>query len=280
MPKLLKLLNVWLLLIGLTANAQETTSEIQGIVSSKTPLGGATITAIHLPTGTRYVTTTRKDGRYNIANARVGGPYRITASFVGYKEEKQDDIYLTLGVAYRSDFNLVLQEASLSEVVITGRRSDKVFSRSRTGSAEVITRQQIDRLPTINRSLQDYTRLTPTANGNSFAGRSSSYNNLTVNGASFNNTFGLSGTLGGQTSSQPFSLDALDQIQVNIAPYDVTLGGFTGAGINSVTKSGTNEYKGTVYYYSKSPSLTGLRVGKSTLVQQDFDFYNRGASIG
>lgn len=280
MRKLMKLLSVLLLFAGFSARAQETTSEIQGMVSSTAPLNGATITAIHLPTGTKYVTTTRKDGRYNIANARVGGPYSITASFVGHKEQKQEDVYLTLGVAYKADFSLVTQEASLSEVVVTGRRSDKVFSRSRTGSAEVITRQQIDRLPTINRSLQDYTRLTPSANGNSFGGRSSSYNNLTVNGASFNNTFGLSGTLGGQTNSQPFSLDALDQIQVNIAPYDVTLGGFTGAGINSVTKSGTNEFKGTVYMYSKSPSLTGLRVGKASLTRQEFDFYNRGASIG
>ncbi|MEN9569444.1 MAG: hypothetical protein RL172_675 [Bacteroidota bacterium] len=275
-----RLLAFLMVLLGLTVKAQETTSEIQGVVTGSTVLTGATVTAVHLPTGTRYATTTRKDGRYNIANARVGGPYSVTVSYVGYKEQKQEDIFLTLGTAYKADFTLATNETSLTEVVVAGRRSDKVFSRSRTGSAEVITRQQIDRLPTINRSLQDYTRLTPSANGTSFGGRSSSYNNLTVNGASFNNTFGLSGTLGGQTSSQPFSLDALEQIQVNLAPYDVTLGGFTGAGINSVTKSGTNQFKGTVYYYKKSPSLTGLNVGSTKVARQEFDFYNRGASIG
>jgi hypothetical protein len=112
------------------------------------------------------------------------------------------------------------------------------------------------------------------------AGRSGSYNNLTVNGASFNNTFGLSGTLGGQTASQPISIDALDQIQVNIAPYDVTLGAFTGAGINSVTKSGTNEFRGSAYYYWKTPGLTGTKVGNTTITRQQFDFNNRGVNIG
>jgi hypothetical protein len=138
----------------------------------------------------------------------------------------------------------------------------------------------MDRLPTTNRSIQDFTRLTPTANGGSFAGRSGSYNNLTVNGASFNNTFGLSGSLGGQTNSQPISVDALEQIQVNIAPYDVTLGSFTGAGINSVTKSGTNEFKGSVYYYTKTPGLTGLKVAGLNVARQEFDFQNRGANLG
>ncbi len=274
-------LTLLLLLLGFVTRAQETTSEIQGVISDdKTALNGATITAIHMPTGTRYATTSRKDGLFNLANVRIGGPYKITVSFVGHKEETQEDIFLTLGTAYKADFKLIKTEGNLTEVVVTGYRSDKVFSRSRTGSAEVITRQQIDRLPAANRSIQDFTRLTPTANGNSFGGRSSSYNNLTVNGASFNNTFGLSGSLGGQTSSQPFSIDALEQIQVNLAPYDVTLGNFTGAGINAVTKSGTNEFKGSVYNYWKTPGLTGTKIGRTTIARQDFNFKNRGASIG
>ncbi len=231
------------------AFAQETTSEIQGVVTGEDgkALQGATVTALHTPTGTLYSTTSRNDGRFNLPNVRIGGPYTVTSTFVGFKENKQQDIMLTLGTAYKADFAMMSETGSLTEVVVTAGRSDKVFSKSRTGSAEVISRQQIDRLPSANRSLQDFTRLTPTANGSSFAGRSNSYNNLTVNGASFNNTFGLSGTLGGQTGSQPISIDALEQIQVNIAPYDVTLGSFTGAGINSVTKSGTNEFKGSVY---------------------------------
>ena len=268
-------------MLGFITQAQVTTSELLGTISGTSLLSGATVTAVHLPTGTKYATTSRKDGRYNIANMRIGGPYIVAVTNVGYKEQRQEDVFLTLGNAYKSDFVLVANEASLSEVILTTKgKGDKVFSRSRTGSAEVITRQQIDRLPTTNRSIADFTRLTPTANGGSFAGRSSSYNNLTVNGASFNNTFGLSGSLGGQTNSQPFSIDALEQIQVNIAPYDVTLGSFTGAGINAVTKSGTNEFKGSVYYYTKTPGLTGLKVAGLKVARQEFDFQNRGANIG
>lgn len=272
-------------LLGLSLTnlfAQITTSEIQGMVKDEKGAGlpGATIRAVHIPTGTIYTTTSRKDGQYNLPNLKVGGPYQVTVTHVGFGEEKQSDINLSLGTSYKADFNLNTVSSTLTEVTVAARRSDKVFSRSRTGSAEVISRQQLDRLPTINRSIQDFTRLTPTANGSSFAGRSSAYNNLTVNGASFNNTFGLSGTLGGQTGSQPISIDALEQIQVNIAPYDVTLGSFTGAGINSVTKSGTNDFKGSVYYYWKNPSLTGLKVGPVTLARQQFDFNNKGAYIG
>ena len=267
--------------------SQETTSEIQGVVTGDNGQGlqGATIVAVHQPTGTRYTTTTRSDGHYNLPNVRVGGPYEITATYVGYQSSTQRDITLALGTAYKADFQLLAANRNLSEVVVSATRSDRVFSRSRTGAAEVITRSQIDRLPTVNRSLQDFARLTPSANssqpgGTSFGGRSNSYNNLTVNGASFNNTFGLSGTLGGQTNSQPISLDALDQVQVNIAPYDVTLGSFTGAGINSVTRSGTNNYRGSVYYYWRNPYLTGTHVGTTTLNSQDFNYYTTGANIG
>ena len=265
-----------------SAFSQETTSEIQGVVTGENGQGlqGATIAAIHLPTGTRYTTSTRADGRFNLPNVRVGGPYEVTATYVGYQSSTQHDITLTLGTAYKADFRLQSSAGNLSEITVSATRSDRVFSRSRTGAAEVITRSQIERLPTVNRSLQDYTRLTPSANGNSFAGRSSSYNNLTVNGASFNNTFGLSGTLGGQANSQPISLDALEQVQVNIAPYDVTLGAFTGAGINSVTRSGTNNFRGAVYYYWRNPYLTGTHVGTTTLASQQFDYYSTGANLG
>lgn len=277
------LLSLFLLLSVVCAFSQETTSELQGVVTGENgqALQGATITAVHTPTGTRYTTSSRTDGRYNLPNVRVGGPYEVTVSFVGFQAGRQSDINLILGTAYKADFRLASSAGSLTEVTIAATRSDRVFSRSRTGSAEIINRTQIDRLPTINRSLQDFTRLTPSANGSSFAGRSSSYNNLTVNGAAFNNTFGLSGTLGGQTNSQPISLDALDQIQVNIAPYDVTLGSFTGAGINSVTRSGTNNFRGSVYYYWKNPYLTGDNVQTTTLSpEQAFNFSNRGANIG
>lgn len=276
------LLLAFLLVSVVNVFSQETTSELQGVVTGENgqSLQGATVTAIHTPTATRYTTSTRNDGRYNLPNVRVGGPYEVIVSFVGFQSATQRDINLLLGTAYKADFALISAAGNLTEVTIATTRSDKVFSRSRTGSSEVISRTQIDRLPTISRSIQDFTRLTPSANGNSFAGRSSLYNNLTVNGASFNNTFGLAGSLGGQTNSQPFSIDALDQIQVNIAPYDVTLGSFTGAGINAVTRSGTNNFRGSVYYYWKNPYLTGTRVGTTTLVPQQFDFNNRGANVG
>ncbi|WP_073041584.1 TonB-dependent receptor [Cnuella takakiae] len=271
-----------MLMTMISTFAQETTAEIQGIITDAKGaiLQGATVTAVHVPTGTSYSTSSRKDGRFNLPNLRVGGPYEVKVTFVGFGEEKHKDLFLNIGQVLKNDFALASASAQLTEVVVTGTRSDKVFNKGRTGAAEVINRQQIDRLPTVNRSIQDFTRLTPSANGSSFAGRSSSYNNLTVNGASFNNTFGLSGTLGGQSNSQPISIDALDQIQVNIAPYDVTLGAFTGAGINSVTKSGTNEFKGTVYNYWKNPEMTGRKVGDVTLAKQQFEYGNRGVSFG
>jgi outer membrane receptor for ferrienterochelin and colicin len=271
------------LFAGIGAMAQETTADIQGIVSDKngSALSAATITAIHQPTGTQYTTTSRKDGRYNLANLRVGGPYEVVATFSGYKADKLTDVMLSLGQAYKADFSLSPSVQEGQAVTVAASRSDKVFNKNRTGSAEVITRAQLDRLPTLNRSIADFTRLTPTASsGGSFAGRTGSYNNLTVNGASFNNTFGLSGSLGGQTNSQPISVDALEQIQVNIAPYDVTLGSFTGAGINSVTKSGTNEFKGSIYSFWKTPGLTGVKVGPTRIATQEFDFNNRGITIG
>ncbi len=262
--------------------SQETTSEIQGIVNDEKglPLIGATITATHLPTGTKYTTTTRKDGHYNLPNLRVGGPYVIKTTFVGFQEQQEENITLALGNAYVADFNLKVSASQLTEVVITSTRSDKIFNSSHTGSQEVVSRSQIERLPTINRSLQDFTKLEPTANGLSFGGRSSQYNNLTVDGANFNNSFGLSGVLGGQTNSQPISIEAIEQIQVNVSPYDVRQGGFTGAGINSVTRSGTNTFKGSVYTYLKGAGTQGYNVGNVTVPKTDLSFNLRGFTLG
>jgi len=261
---------------------QETTSEILGTVSDgRNSLGGATVVAIHTPSGTAYSTTTRQDGRYNLPNLRIGGPYLVTVTYIGFKKEHQDSIILILGQDYKADFKLTTESKELTEVTITAAgRQGKVFNTSHTGSQEIINRTQIERLPTINRSLQDFTKLTPSANGLSFGGRSSLYNNVTVDGANFNNAFGLSSTLGGQTNSQPISLDAIEQIQVNISPYDVRQGGFSGAGINSVTRSGTNKFRGTVYTYLKGPGTLGYDVGSIKVPRQSFEYNLRGASIG
>ncbi|HEV8284055.1 MAG TPA: TonB-dependent receptor [Chitinophagaceae bacterium] len=262
--------------------AQETTSDIQGIVTDEkgSPLAGATISALHIPTGTRYTTTARKDGRYNLPNLRIGGPYLLTVSFVGFKTETQENITLNLGQEFTSDFKLNPESQQMQEVVVTGTRQDKIFNTSHTGSQEVINRSQIERLPTINRSLQDFTKLTPSSNGLSFGGRNNLYNNVTVDGANFNNAFGLASTLGGQTNSQPISIDAIEQIQVNLSPYDVRQGGFSGAGINSVTRSGTNQFKGSIYTYIRTPGLLGYNVRTNKVPKGDFDYKLRGFSVG
>jgi hypothetical protein len=278
---------LFLLLTGLTfftiknVNAQGvTTASVNGIVTdSKGTVPGATVTITHLPTGTVYSTVTRADGRFNLPNLRVGGPYTFKVTFIGYKGFTQENITLSIGQDQRIDTKLEDNFTALKEVQVTGTPG-KVINSSRTGASETITRAQIDALPTVNRSLSDFTKLTPSANGLSFGGRSSLFNNLTVDGALFNNSFGLSGTLGGQTNSQPISLDAIDQIQVDIAPYDVRQGNFTGAGINTVVKSGTNTIKGTAYDYIRGTSLQGYQVGPTTITKTPFTYRQTGFSLG
>jgi Carboxypeptidase regulatory-like domain len=257
-----------------------TTASINGTVSdAKGTVPGATVTVTHIPTGTVYATVTRADGRFNLPNLRVGGPYTFKVTFIGYKDFVQEGITLAIGQDQRVDAKIEDNSATLKEVVITGTQG-KVINSSRTGAKETVTRAQIEGLPTINRSLSDFTKLTPSANGLSFGGRSSLYNNLTVDGALFNNSFGLAGTLGGQTNSQPISLDAIDQIQVDIAPYDVRQGNFTGAGINTVVKSGTNTFKGTVYDYIHGVGLTGYNAGSVAVTKTPFTYRQTGVSFG
>ena len=194
---------------------------------------------------------------------------------------EQQDIVLTLGQEYKADFALVPETRQLNEVTVTNSGTGgKVFNSSHTGNQEIITRQQLERLPTVNRSLLDFTRLTPGANGLSFGGQSNQYNNITVDGANFNNSFGLSGTLGGQTNSQPISTDALEQVQVNVSPYDVRQGGFSGASINSVTRSGTNTFRGSLYTYIKGPGTQGYDVENIKIPRQDFSYNLTGFSVG
>ena len=265
--------------------AQETTCQILGTVSEgKQGLGGATVVAQHLPTGVKYSTTTRKDGRFNLEGLHIGGPYVLTISYVGYKQEKQENIILVLGQDFTADFSLTPETKELAQVVVAATRQNRIFNTSHTGSQEIITRAQIEQLPTINRSIADFSKLEPTATNNggyqSFGGRSGEMNNITVDGANFNNGFGLSPTLGGQTGAQPISMEAIDQIQVNVSPYDVRQGGFTGAGVNTITKSGTNQFRGEIYTYLKGPGTQGYKVEDVTVAKSPFNFYTRGASIG
>ena len=259
-----------------------TTSSISGTVVDEKgqTIPGVTILATHTPTGTNYSTVSRADGRYNLANLRVGGPYIIKFSFVGYNTYTQNDVNLALGQDFKLPAKLDPSSTILKEVKVSSSQN-KVINNSRTGPQEIVTRSQIDRLPTINRSIYDYTKLTPSANGRSFGGRNDSYNSLTVDGALFNNSFGLSSTLGGQTNSQPISLDAIEQIQVAVSPFDVTLGRFAGSGINTVTKSGTNLFKGSVYLYKRTTGLQGSHVGNGIdVAKAPIDYNQRGISLG
>ncbi len=280
---------IWLAVICVLSSymvmAQETTAEMHGTVTDgKTGLAGATVVAVHTPSGTKYSTTTRKDGRFNLPGLRIGGPYTVTISSIGFKTDKQEEINLVLGQDYTADFSMVPEATQLSEVVVTATHQNKIFSNSHTGSQQIITRNELQQLPTINRSISDFTKLEPTANttsfGTSFGGRSAQYNNITVDGANFNNGFGLSSTLGGQTGAQPISLEAIDQVQVNVSPYDVRQGGFTGAGVNAITKSGTNQFRGNLYTYLKGPHTQGYNVEDVTVPVSPFSFYTRGVSLG
>ncbi|TGE07924.1 TonB-dependent receptor [Hymenobacter fodinae] len=258
-----------------------TTSAMNGVITDKSGAGlpGATVIAVHTPTNTQYVAPTNSEGRFNLQNMRVGGPYTIRVTFVGYKESVRENIFLTLGQNLRLDINLSESEQTLGEVVVSGRQ-DPVINAGRTGAATTVQREQIERLPTLNRSLNDFTRLTPQANGQSFGGRNSGFNNITVDGAIFNNAFGLQSTVGGQAGAQPISLDAIDQIQVSIAPYDVRQGSFTGAGINVVTRSGTNKFSGSIYGFYRDQDLVGKKVGDFKQEYPNFRLHNEGFRVG
>ncbi len=239
-----------------------TTSSINGIVTDSLgePLIAATVLAVHVPSGTQYGATTRDDGRFSIPGMRVGGPYTVTVSYVGYEKKQKENIYLNLGIA--KDLNFVLSnKAFQTEEVIVEARRDPVFSSDRTGAATSVTVKELEALPTISRRISDFTRLSPLANNNSFAGQDNRLNNITVDGSYFNNSFGLAGQPGDRTGVSPISLDAIEQVQVNVAPYDVRQGNFVGAGINTVTRSGNNEFSGSVYYDFRNQGLVGTKAG-------------------
>ncbi|MGJ8739178.1 TonB-dependent receptor, partial [Zobellia laminariae] len=232
------------------------------------------------PTGTKSGAITNEDGLFKILNLRVGGPYIVTISYVGFKEQTLNDIYLSLGQTFNVDAKLASESQALDEVVVVSDRSGE-FNGDRTGAETSVGRRELTRLPTISRSAQDFTRLEPTASGNSFGGRNDQFNNFSLDGAVFNNPFGLdAATPGGQTGSQPISLDAIEQIQVSIAPYDVTQSGFTGASVNAVTKSGTNEFHGTVYGFTRNEDLTGGKIKGEDITKPDLNQSQYGVSIG
>ncbi len=261
--------------------AQVTTSSISGVVidSKGAFLPGATVVATHQPSGTKYGMTTREDGHYNLNNLRVGGPYSILVSFVGFKNYTAEVLKLDLGQKLVQNITLADAASTLDEIVV---KADPTMNNQRTGAANNISSEQLRSLPTITRSASDFTRLTPMAGeNNSFGGRNGQFNNFSVDGAIFNNPFGLdAATPGGQSDAQPISLDAYEQIQVAIAPFDVTQAGFTGASVNAVTKSGTNTFHGTAFGLYRNQSMTGKKIDGNNIFVPDLNQTQYGFSLG
>lgn len=279
--RFLALLTLTCLWLTPAALAQGVTSaSLNGTVVDETgqPLPGANVVAVHEPSGTQYGVSTRSNGRFAFPSVRVGGPYTITVTFVGYETVQKTGFQLQLGQQRSVRIQLQQQAQELDELVVSGE-SDA--NADRTGAATSVNQEQIDALPTISRSTQDFTRLTPQSDGLSFGGRNTQYNNFSVDGSIFNNPYGLDSPVpGGQTNAQPVSLDAVEQVQVSVAPFDVREGGFTGAGVNTVTKSGTNEFQGTGYYFTRNENFIGDQVADATLFEPDLSFGQYGASLG
>jgi hypothetical protein len=281
---------VLFILIVITAaktRAQETTATLNGIVNDQKgePIAGASLSVKYLPTGYETHTQSNSKGIFVIPNLHPGGPYTITITFIGYEEEILNDVNLQLG--NNPDMVVKMKSATneLKEVVVGAGRKG-------AGSGITVSTRELSTLPTIGRSLQDFTRLTPQSNNNSFAGTNFRYNNITLDGAinndaiGFSNSFGgvsgggQAGTSGAGTRTNPYSLDVIQEVQVQLSPYDVKIGNFTGGSVNAVTKSGSNDFHGSVYGYGRNQTLIGKSVdGLKTSIGSDFHDYQTGATL-
>lgn len=271
--------------------SQLTTSAIKGQVSAgNETLPGATVLLVHEPTGTQYGTTTNLSGIFNLGNLNPGGPYSITVSFVGYQNYEQENLFLSLGQTLQLNVELFESTSELVEVLVISSTSG-VFDGNTTGSKTTVSNEIIGNMPTLSRGISDFARLTPQAKinrdgGLEIAGQNSKYNSFTIDGAVQNDVFGLAGngTNGGQIGINPMSMDIIDQITISLSPYDVTQSGFAGAGINAVTKSGTNKFKGTAYDYFRNQSLAGVTPTDNPDIEKvklnDFTSNTTGFSLG
>lgn len=260
-----------------------TTSSLSGTItdSNGDPLPGAAIVATHTPSGTQYATVADIAGNYRIQNMRVGGPYTVAVSFIGYQTQTYTEVTLRLGQTYVQDGQLSEATATLGEVVVTAGIRNSILSSERSGTQTNVSNREIMSLPTINRSITDFAKYTPQSQGNSFGGRDARFNTITVDGAAFNNNFGLSSNPLPGGNAQPISLDAIEEISVSIAPYDVTRSQFTGASINAVTRSGDNTLKGSVYTYIRPNTWTGNTVeGNKVAGAFDRSSQNYGFRLG
>jgi hypothetical protein len=253
-----------------------TTASITGEVrdSQGAVVPGVTVTAVHEPSATTYSSVTQGDGRFFIPGMRVGGPYKVTAELTGFRTETRSDVNLSLGVTQDMPFTLGL--AAVAESVEVVGTVDPIFSSTHTGAATSVTRQEIALIPTLNGRISDVTRLTPQSSGSNFAGADNRMNNITVDGSSFNNSFGLGGQPGDRTGVAPISLEAIEQIQVNVAPFDVRQGSFIGAGVNSVTRSGANRFTGSFYHRFRNQDWVGTEALGQVVNPGTFTFRNTG----
>ncbi|MBQ5549095.1 MAG: TonB-dependent receptor [Prevotella sp.] len=251
---------VMMLTSVLTLMAQVTTSALSGKVTmadTKEEVIGATIQAIHEPSGTKYAAVTNSNGRFTIQGMRNGGPYSVAISYIGYETKTFRNIVLELGETYNLNALLSEDANELTEIVVSGKASK--FAAEKTGASTNINQRTIQELPTINRSIGDLAKLSPYYGGsNSFGGMNGKMSNFTLDGANLNNNFGLSSSLPG--GGNPISMDAIDEVQMVVAPFDVRQSNFIGGGINAVTKSGTNTFKGTAYFYYTNEDMHGNRV--------------------
>ena len=251
--------------VGVTAFAQLTTSSLNGLVAdaSGEPVIGAAVIATHTESGTSYATVTNNEGRYYINGMRAGGPYKVEVSCLGYRTVAFTDVTLQLAESLSLNAKLEDDAQMLSEAIVISNATSK-FAAEKTGAATNISNRQIADLPTVSRSITDVTRLSPYGgNGMSFAGADGRTANFTVDGANFNNNFGLNDGLPGGGS--PISIDAIEEMQVVISPYDVRQTNFIGGGVNAITKSGTNTFKGSAYIYHRNENMRGDTVEGETV---------------
>ena len=282
LKKMRSFLVLVMLFIAVTMSAQVTTATMSGKVTAQDePIIGATVVAVHEPSGTRYGTVTNVSGQFNLQGMRTGGPYKVEISYVGYQTAIYKGINLSLGENYVLNVSLKESSELLDEIVVTASKESNMKS-DRAGAVTNLTSAKIASIPTVSRSMNDIMRLSPQSNttSNGFAAGGGNYRQsfVTVDGASFSNAFGIGSNL--PAGGAPISLDALEQLSVSITPYDVRQSGFTGAAINAVTKSGTNELTGSAYTFLTNNNLIGDRVGDGSIELEKSHQYTYGATLG
>ncbi len=243
-------------------------------------LPGANVIAVHEPSGSKYGSASRDDGRYNVTNLRPGGPYTVKVSLIGYAGQELKNIYAQLGDNIELNFTLGEQAIQAQEVLIVGEASS-VFSASKMGTGSTVTPKDMDKVPTLSRNFEDFYKLSPYFSGSNAAGKNRGYNNIQIDGANYNDLFGLGGTTpGSQSRATPISLDAIEQFQLEVSPYDIRKAGFTGASINAITRSGGNKFSGSAYIYGRNESMVGKSPDKFDKAYPDFSDNIVGFRVG